>query len=269
MSRRVRRVVGRAGHALRDLLGVAPNATSHVEKLVSGLGAVLGICAVFAVTQWYLGQEAQGWVLASMGATAVLLFAVPHGALSQPWAVLPGHLLSALIGVGCAHLLPGGWWTAALAVGLSVTVMHYLRCMHPPGGATALAAVIGGPEIHALGFQFLVTPVLLNVLTILCIAVLFNGLFPWRRYPALLARRHQPVPVQEHTELPALEEGDLQAALEQLNSYIDVTPADLAELLELAIEHALERQGQTAVAPRWVRLAANSAAVDSQPDRAA
>lgn len=266
----MRRAVGRARHLLRDGLGVAADTTSHAEKLVSGLGAVLGILAVFYATQWYLGDEALAWVLASMGATAVLLFAVPHGALSQPWAVVPGHLLSAAIGVTCAHWLPAGWLAAALAVGLSVTVMHYARCMHPPGGATALAAVIGGPDIQSLGFAFLLAPVLLNVLTILSVAVLFNAMFPWRRYPAVLARRHQPLPVEEHTELPALEEGDLQAALEQINSLIDVTPEDLAELLELAIENALERQGkQSPVANSWVRLGMASVRPEEPADRAA
>lgn len=266
----MRRVVGRARHLFRDALGIAADTTTHGEKLISGLGAMLGILAVFSATQWYLGDEALAWVLASMGATAVLLFAVPHGALSQPWAVLPGHLLSATIGVACAHWLPGSWLAAALAVGISVTAMHYARCMHPPGGATALAAVIGGPEIQALGFGFLLAPVLLNVLTILSVAVLFNGLFPWRRYPAVLARRHQPVPVGEHTELPALEEGDLQVALEQINSFIDVTSEDLAELLELAIENALKRQGpRPATAASWVRLGRASVRSDDSTDQAA
>lgn len=266
----MRRVVGRARHLCRDALGIAADTTTHGEKLVSGLGAVLGILAVFYGTQWYLGEEALAWVLASMGATAVLLFAVPHGALSQPWAVLPGHVLSGSIGVGCATWLPEGWLAAALAVGLSVSAMHYARCMHPPGGATALAAVIGGPEIQALGFGFLLAPVLLNVLTILSVAVVFNGLFPWRRYPAVLARRHQPVPVSEHTELPVLEESDLQAALEGINSLIDVTPEDLAELLELAIENALARQEslERSVTSR-VRLGRASIALEEPADRAA
>jgi CBS-domain-containing membrane protein len=67
--------------------------------------------------------------------------------------------------------------------------MHYLRCIHPPSGATALTAVIGGPTVHALGYQYLVTLVLVNVVIILLIAVLVNCPFPWRRYPTPLVRR--------------------------------------------------------------------------------
>src|SRR5690625_7242859 len=82
-------------------------------------------------------------MLASMGATAVLLFAVPHGALSQPWAVVGGHVVSAIVGVTCQLLIPNLFWAAALSVGVAVAAMYYLRCIHPPGGATALAAEIG------------------------------------------------------------------------------------------------------------------------------
>ena len=67
---------------------------------------------------------------------------------------------------------------------LAIGAMHYLRCIHPPGGATALSAVLGGPAIEALGLQFILTPVLLNVIVILTVAVLYNYLFYWRRYPA-------------------------------------------------------------------------------------
>ena len=224
---------------LVSLLGIGPDATSHGEKLISGVGALLGLLAVYGISRWYLGAEATILMLGSMGATAVLLFAVPHGALSQPWAVLGGHLLSAAIGVSCRMLFPGAGYTAALAVALAIVAMYYARCIHPPGGATALAAVIGGEEIHALGFAYLLTPVMLNTLTIFAVAVAFNGLYPWRRYPAVLARRHresEPAAALEPDQLITHE--DLAAAMEQLNSYIDVTSEDLVELFELAVDHA-------------------------------
>ena len=64
--------------------------------------------------------------------------------------------------------------------------MYYTRCIHPPGGATALAAVIGGPNIHALGYQYTLTPIAINTAIILLVGLLFNALFHWRRYPAFL-----------------------------------------------------------------------------------
>ena len=134
-----------------------------------------------------------------MGASAVLLFAVPHGALSQPWNVFGGHVLSAIIGVSCAMLFSNEIIAASAAVGIAIGVMHYLRCIHPPGGATALAAVIGGEATHALGYQFVITPVLINALVMLAVAVAFNFAFPWRRYPAWLADNNR----QPAAEVPA------------------------------------------------------------------
>jgi CBS-domain-containing membrane protein len=223
----------------RALLGIERNTTSHAEKLISGLGALVGMLAVYAISLLICG-EGPGTVLmvASMAASAVLLFAVPHGALSQPWAVIGGHLLSAFIGVSCQRLFPGYFWTGALAVGLAVATMHYLRCIHPPGGATALAAVIGGPNIHLLGYLYLLTPILLNVAAIMTTAILFNSLFSWRRYPAHLVRRRKSKPVKPAERQFELTQEDFAAAMEELDSYVDITAESLTELLELAKQHA-------------------------------
>ena len=176
----------------KEILGIELTPVSHAEKLVSALGGFAGIVSILLITGHFVGS-ASALIVASMGASAVLLFAVPHGALSQPWPVLGGHVISAFIGVACASVIPQPHLAAGLAVGLAIGVMYYLRCIHPPGGATALSAVVGGESVHALGYQFIITPVLLNALVILAIAVLFNFLFAWRRYPAALAsRREQP-----------------------------------------------------------------------------
>lgn len=220
---------------LSALVGVERNATDHREKLISALGALLGILTVYWTSHW-LDHVGLTLMVASMGASAVLLFAVPHGALSQPWPVIGGHVLSAVIGVSCQLLWPDHALTPALAVALAVGAMHYLGCIHPPGGATALAAVIGGPSIHALGYGYVWSPVLLNAGSLLIVAVLFNSLFPWRRYPALLAVRHPPEATVSH----GLSHEDFAAAVQQMNSFIDVTPEDLEELFELASRHAEE-----------------------------
>ena len=86
------------------------------------------------------------YIVPSMGASAVLLFAVPHSALGQLWNVIGGHLISAAIGVACYQWLPSNGIAAGASVGLAIGAMYYTRCIHPPGGATALAAVIGGPK---------------------------------------------------------------------------------------------------------------------------
>ena len=231
-------------HLLRLWLGIERNTTTHGEKWISAIGALLGIGAVYAVTHaaldaGFIDTPAGLVLLASMGASAVLLFAVPHGALSQPWAVLGGHCVSAFVGVSCEKLLPGHPLTPALAVGVAVGAMYYLRCIHPPGGATALTAVIGDEQVHALGYHYLLTPVAIDVLSILAVAVAFNSLFPWRRYPVHLHRRRDvsllAEPAQRRYDLT---QEDFSAAMAQLNSYVDINEESLTELLELAKQHA-------------------------------
>jgi len=230
---------------LRNWLSIERNQTNHGEKWISALGALIGITVVYQLTHWcfphgFAGAAGGAILLASMGASAVLVFAVPHGALSQPWSVIAGHLVSAFIGVTCQKLAPDQVWTGALAVGLAVGAMHYLRCIHPPGGATALAAVIGGSDVHALGYQYLLTPVAINVAAILTAAVLFNACFAWRRYPVHLHRRRQqqPASVASAQRSVDLTQEDFHAAISQLNSFVDITEDNLTELLELAKQHA-------------------------------
>ena len=223
---------------LARFLDFTPGSVSHTERLVSTLGGGVAILAVLTVSAHYLGTTDALLIVPSMGASAVLLFAVPHGALSQPWNVLGGHLVSALIGVTCFLLVPHAFAAASLAVGLAIGAMYYLRCIHPPGGATALAAVIGGEATHALGYRFVLTPVLENVLVILLVAVVFNYFFKWRRYPAWLAARKEPA----HAGKAPIEHADLVAALGQIDSYIDVSEHDLLRIYELATGQADQRQ---------------------------
>ena len=226
---------------IRVWLGIEANSVSHAERLISTLGGFLGIFFILVASRAALGdQQAALLVVASMGASAVLLFAVPHGAMSQPWALIGGHTLSAFIGVACAMLVPNLFIAAALAVGLAIGAMHYLRCIHPPGGATALSAVIGGPAVHALGFQFLISPVLLNVAIILLTAMGVNYFFTWRRYPAALARNKQSEVEtdKKHLAEGSLSHSDLEYAMRQIDSVLDISEQDLARVYQLAAQHS-------------------------------
>ncbi len=226
-------------HSFAHLIGFDINKTGHLEKWVSAFGGLFGILAVTLVSQHFLSGQAAGLVVASMGATAVLLFAVPHGPLSQPWAVFGGHIISAFIGVACAKWIPDPGVAAAVAVSLAIGAMHYLRCIHPPGGATALTAVIGGPQLHALGFDYVLTPVLINAASIVLIAILFNYAFHWRRYPAALAVKSPPASPDTNTREDNLSIEDLENALETMNSTFDISGEDLAEIYRLAQQHKL------------------------------
>jgi len=218
-----------------NFFGVELSPVSHTERILSALGGFLSIYGILQISLHFIGIEAATLIVASMGASAVLLFAVPHGPLSQPWPLVGGHMVSAIVGVSCARLIPDTVAAAALAVSLAIAVMHYLRCIHPPGGATALSAVVGGASVQALGYQFVLTPVLLNVLVIFLVAVIFNYPFAWRRYPASL----KPVVAGgSPAAKPPISHEDLVYALSEVDSFIDVSEQDLLAIYELATKRA-------------------------------
>lgn len=226
---------------INSLIGVPDDATRHVEKLISAVGGFVGIVLTLWISQYFLGSQGAVLLVASMGASAVLLFAVPHGALSQPWPLLGGHVVSALAGVAVARHVPEVLIAAPLAVALAIAAMHYLRCIHPPGGATALSAVIGGAQVHELGFQFVLTPVLLNVIIMLLAAVALNYAFPWRRYPASLRKQATPNPLPPNS----LSQPDFAYALKEIGSYVDVSEDDLGKIYRLAVKHAWQLSDQS------------------------
>ncbi|MDD5366582.1 MAG: HPP family protein [Gallionellaceae bacterium] len=221
----------------KSWLGQDPHPASHGEKLLSALGAFLGILGVLAISRGILDSQGTALVVTSMGASAVLLFAAPHSPLSQPWPVLGGHMLSSAIGITCALLIDDTLTAAALAVGLAIAAMYYLRCLHPPGGAAALAVVMGGETVHTLGYAYLVTPLLLNVLILLSVAMLFNAPFIHRRYPLWVARLGPTRNVGVAEEKSLIAHSNLVYALSQIDTFIDISEDDLLRIYRLAMGH--------------------------------
>lgn len=216
----------------RQYLGIELDEVSAREKVVSAVGGLIALLVVITISRDALGGAGASLLVASMGASAVLLFAVPHGQLSQPWPVLVGHIGSAVIGVACGKLIDDTHLAAACAVGLAIGGMHVAKAIHPPGGATALSAVVGGAAVRSLGWSFVWRPVALNALSIVAVAVAYNALFPWRRYPGHLVKRRRPGGM---TPPPAstLTHDDVRRALRELDSFIDVSEDDLVRLHEL------------------------------------
>lgn len=161
-----------------------PRAPSH-EIFWSSLGSFLGILAVYLVSHYQgLHLEDSLFLVGSFGASAVLLYAIPNSPFAQPRNLILGHVLSAIVGVSCSLLLKDNLaLAAAIAVSLSIMLMHITRSLHPPGGATALIAVIGGEHIHALGYWYVITPIGLGAILMLVIALLINNISEYRRYP--------------------------------------------------------------------------------------
>ena len=216
-------------HTWKERIGLELSEVSFKEKLISTVGGVLSIFTLILFGGWGLDGTGGTCVIASMGASAVLLFAVPHGQLSQPWPVIAGHGFSALIGVLCARFIPHQAIAGACAVGLSIGLMHQFKCIHPPGGATALMAVIGGPAILDLGYGFVVFPILINATLMVALAVLLNACFSWRRYPAFLNRR----PPAASRSNPGPSHEEVVAALKRLDSFVDITEDDLVRLCQM------------------------------------
>ena len=218
------------------------NSVSTAEKLTSALGGFVGISLISWVSFYFTGAGGAALIVPSMGASAVLVFAIPHGKLSQPWPLFGGQIISASIGVACYQFIPNLFFAAGLAVGLAVglaiAAMHIFRCVHPPGGATALAAVIGIEQIHALGYAFILTPVLLNTVIIFMTALAFNNIFPWRRYPSSLMRFTDVPSLQEQKSSRLIEKKYIERALSDIDLVVDLNVNDLQKIFALAIEHA-------------------------------
>ncbi|HFQ13612.1 MAG TPA: HPP family protein [Gammaproteobacteria bacterium] len=218
--------------------GIDEGNVSHAEKLVSTLGGILSIFLIAFVTNRLTGATGATLIVPSMGASAVLLFAVPHGKLSQPWALFGGHFVSAIVGVACYQFVADYYLAAGCAVGLAIGAMHVCRCIHPPGGATALAAVIGGPAIHAAGYGYVFLPIMLNATIIFTVAFVFNNLFPWRRYPVSMMRFSERPQAQPAALEQLLDRQHIQQALADMDLVVDMTSEDIQRLFALSLEHA-------------------------------
>jgi CBS domain-containing membrane protein len=161
----------------------------------------------------------------------VLVFGMPSSPLAQPWPVLGGSTLSALVGALCSAAVPDPVISGALAVGLAIALMVPLRCLHPPGGAMALYVVLTAGD----GWHLAVFPILFNVVVLLIAAMVYNGL-TGRRYP-------HPQRVAPRTDVAegAFTASDVDAALAHYNQVLDVSRADLEGLLHLAGRAAFQR----------------------------
>lgn len=216
---------------------------SGAERLRAAFGALLGILATVLLGRLFVDADgALPWVIAPMGASAVLLFAVPASPLAQPWAMLGGNLLAAVVGVACAHGFGDTVFAAATAVSVAIGLMFVLRCIHPPAGAVALTAVVGGPAIHAMGYGFVLYPVLLNSASLLALAVLYNRA-TGREYPqkkaVIAAAAPEPAgPPQRQ----GLSEEDLDAVLDEYDQVLDISREDLRDLFMRAEAHAYRRR---------------------------
>ncbi|MDI7775996.1 HPP family protein [Asticcacaulis sp. EMRT-3] len=205
---------------------------SRLERLRAALGGGFGI----AITALICLTAAKNlhltpWLVAPLGASAVLVFAAPSSPLAQPWSVIGGNTVSAIMGLVACNLIPDPVIAASVAVGLAIAAMFGLRCLHPPGGAMALLVVLSG--VHAPVFALF--PALTNSLLLVGTAMLYNGLTR-KPYPHRPAAQAAPA-----SGLLRISPEDMAAALAEHDEVLDIASDDLARLLERSELHAWQR----------------------------
>lgn len=210
---------------------------SWKQILRSAIGAALAIAVTGGLGLWLTGDSSLPWLLAPMGATAVLLFAVPASPLAQPWPVFASSMLAAAVAITCARWLPSPILAAAMAVGVTIALMFALRCLHPPAGALALLMALADEHWLAHGYGLLVYPVLVDVCVMLLMAVFYHRLTGYR-YPHQAPTKPEPKPAT----LPSVLEADLDQALSQYGELLDVSRDDLLAVYRLVAVNALHRQ---------------------------
>ncbi|PZN93468.1 MAG: HPP family protein [Alphaproteobacteria bacterium] len=229
-----------AGTRVRTFFAPILAGASFGDRLAACGGAAVGI-ALTAVASAVVVGDTSAWLLlvAPMGASAVLIFVVPASPLAQPWSVIGGNIVSALVGVAVAAVVPSVALASGLAVGGAILAMSLLRCLHPPGGAAALTAVIGGPAVAAAGWMFPILPVGVNAVILTAAGLLFHRMSR-HSYPHRTAVTAAPPFVAGDDPVPHPE--DLDAALADLGETFDIAREDLDQLFERVRVHAALRR---------------------------
>lgn len=209
------------------------------RRVVACIGAAIGIALTMAVCAQFpwLGSDLP-IIVAPLGASAVLVFAVPASPLAQPWPVVGGNILSTLVGVAVFQAIPNLTLAAGVAVGIAILMMSLCRCLHPPGGAAALTAVIGSAGIHDAGYAFAFAPVGINSIALVSIGIFYHRM-------TLLSYPHEPATpaaIKAAVEPGGVLPADIDAALAETPDAYDIAPEDLTLLLERAEHFAKVRR---------------------------
>ncbi|KFX69596.1 hypothetical protein TMS3_0108725 [Pseudomonas taeanensis MS-3] len=216
--------------------------TRPKEWVRAALGASLGILLSALLCRQLFGSEITLQLIGPLGASAILLFAVPSGPLAQPWSIVGSYFTATLVALAMVHFFSPSVTSASLAVGISLVLMCPLRCLHPPGGAVALCVMLGGPSTLDMGVMLLY-PVLLNALCLLGCALLYNNLtrvrYPKSHVSASTDLHHtQDPPPQQRVGITS---GDLDQALAEMGAFVDVTREDLELIIRATEKNALRR----------------------------
>jgi CBS domain-containing membrane protein len=215
---------------------------SHAESARSALGALVGLGLAGALL--HLNADDAFWLIAPIGGSAIILFTLSHSPLAQPWSVFGSYLMALCAAYLSVLLIPNPLLAAAAAVAGNIWLMARFNCMHPPGGALALLiALEGAPALDGAADEIVL--VLENVVAILAAALVVNNLIPGRRYPYCRTRPkenvHRTGDVSQ-IERVSLTHADLDAAIQSMDTFVDIQEGELVKLYNLAVDHAFDRQ---------------------------
>ncbi len=216
---------------MRGFVPLLAGATARDRLLAAG-GAVAGIVLAGIIAAILTAAPVWPLIVAPIGASAVLVFAVPASPLAQPWPVIGGNMLSAAFGVAVAALHWPFAFATGVAVGGAILVMSWLRCLHPPGGAAALSAILLAQTSGHVGWLFPFVPVALDSLLLVAAGIVFHR-FSGHSYP------HRPAAAP-----PGFAAEDVDAALAEMHETFDIDRADLDALLARAAAHAAVRRAR-------------------------
>lgn len=209
---------------------------SRGEQLRSTLAGLLGF-ALYQLILHALPVPAEAkQMLLPLGATSVILFTLPHSPLAQPWSVFGGLLISSLIGYACGAWIAPELLSYSIAMGVTIGVTAFLRCVHPPAGAMSVLAT--GAAIHGADPWLTFGAVLINAAAILAAVLVVNNLTPGRRYPHCATQ-----PMKRFVKVDEVGVGhdDLAAALAEKETYLDISEDDLVDVYTRATRHAMQR----------------------------
>ncbi|MCF8482825.1 MAG: HPP family protein [Rhodospirillum sp.] len=230
------------------------SAGGHLGWLRGVIGAFLGIGLSGGVTLLALGTSdgALPWLVAPLGASAVLVFSVPASPLAQPWSVIGGDLISAAIGLGVGQFLGDPLSSGAVAVALAIALMSLSRCLHPPGGACALLCALGATGPAHWGWATLV-PIGANVLTLVGVGWFYNNLtgHPWPH--RAVAPPHPAPGLEDYTR------EDVEGVLLDWNEVLDIDVDDLDALFQALTRRVARRVAEERSVKDGKRVRGNAA----------
>jgi CBS domain-containing membrane protein len=154
-------------------LGGDQPAVSWAERLRACGGALIGLLLVFSCAK-FLGDLSgiDEWLIASLGASALLVFALPGSPMAQPWAVIAGNTLSALVGISVTIVIQNPLLALPIAASLAILAMFILRCLHPPAAAVALIAVLG----NVMHYRYAFFPVMIDSILLVIAGAIYSNL---------------------------------------------------------------------------------------------